>query len=101
MPLSTTPSQHHAQALGALLAGTLTWQLPPPHTVLDKGEVHDQAATFLYDPMIGRELIILDSAACVLAARGRAAAPRPPSALDAAKLCSMLGRSALPHCKVG
>ena len=65
--------------------------------VLDKADMHDHVATFLHDPMVGRELIIVDAAASMPAARGKAPAPRPPpSALDAAKLCTMLGRSAGP-----
>ena len=71
-----------------------------PHAVLDKGDMHDHVATFLYDPMVGRELVIVDAAASVPAARGKAPAPRPPpSALDTAKLCCMLGRSAGPVSK--
>ena len=67
------------------------------HAVPDKGDMHDHVATFLYNPMVGRELIIVDAAASVPAARGKAPAPRPPpSALDTAKLCTMLGRSAGP-----
>ena len=69
--------------------------------MLDKADMHDHVATFLYDPMVGRELIIVDAAASVPAARGKAPAPRPPpSALDTAKLCTMLGRSAGPASRV-
>ena len=65
--------------------------------VTDKEDLRGLVASFLYDSLCGRELIVVDdsAAAPLSAARAKApVAPRVPSALDASKLCSMLGRSA-------
>ncbi len=65
--------------------------------VTDKEDLRGLVASFLYDSLCGRELIVVDDSAAApsSAARSKAPiAPRAPSALDASKLCSMLGRSA-------
>ncbi len=65
--------------------------------VTDKEDLRGLVASFLYDSLCGRELIVVDDSAAApsSAARSKAPiAPRVPSALDASKLCSMLGRSA-------
>ncbi len=54
----------------------------------------------MFDPMCGRELIVVDSLAALPTLRPKAVVPRVTSSLDSAKLCSMLGRSAhtnTPH----